>query len=204
MKKKTKIRLLITILTLLLIGVFIVFELLHLRTKNNKISSTDELTSAEENILIASKTYPTKILIYGDKIDFDPKLNVNYIKDINEKTLKFDNNYYYQLIIINDLKENVNLSYNEWKLINKHIRSDKRCNFIYLGSKEFNKIKSTRIVDNDTCFEDNALSVGLFYEEDILMTILGTCTKDMYSLYKDTIKEMILYEQVHSIKISNK
>ncbi len=202
MKNKSKIKIVVTLLILIIFCAFIVFTIYYFNMKNKLYSQSDnDLTTAEENILILSKTFPTKIIVYGSEIDFDKKLSVTYIDEISKDSLKFDNGFSYQYIVINDLDDEINISNKEWELIDKTIKSDKRCNFIYLGSKELYKIKNLEILSDITYFEDSDLSVGLFHQGDSLITCLGTYTTEMKNLVPVT--DQILNTQAMSIKLSN-
>ena len=203
MKNKTKIKLIIILLISLLIGAFVFWGVIHFHFKNNiSDNPLGNLSSAEEDILISSKTYPTNILVYGSEIDFDKRLNVTYIDKISKNSLKFDNNFSYQYIVINDLDNKTDLSDEEWKLIGKTVKSDKRCNFIYLGSKELYKIKNSGILAEGTIYEPEDLSIGLFHEKERLITVMGTYTTECLS-DGDSISEAILCTYVTSLKICN-
>ena len=197
---KNKIKIISKIIFLIVIISTIIF-LIHLFKTDKTITNSDgDLTTAEENILILSKTYPTNILIYGSEIDFDKKLNVTHIDEINEDSLKFNNDFSYQYIVINDLNDQTNISDEEWKLIDKTIKSDKRCNFLYIGSKELNQIKSLGMLSKDAYFEEEDLSVGLFHEGNKLITSLGTYSTDLLDV---SLANQILDVQAMSIKLSN-
>ncbi len=196
MRKKIKVEKIILLLNALLITVFVLWLIIDFFGIGQ---SNKDLTTIKQDIEIASKIHPTKILVYGDKIDFDKKIDVEYINKINRYSLKFDDKYSFQLIIINDLNNNLSLSNKEWSIINSAVKRDKRCNFIYLGLKEFSKIKELQIVSDAANFEKSDLSIGLFHYNDVLMTVGGTfTTDDEVSL----ISKEILHEQVYAIKTS--
>ena len=199
MKNKTKIKILILVLVFLIIGVFVTNKIIYLYKIKKVDNNTIHMTTAEEDIMIATQTYPTQILIYGNKIDFDSKLNITYINEISKDSLKFDNNFSYQYIIINDLDDQINISDKELTLIGEIVRSNKHCNFIYLGSKELYKIKNSGILIEELYYNPGDLSVGLFYENDELISVLGT-----YTTNSTSVSKAILHQHVYFIKMSNK
>ena len=201
MKHKSKIKVIIIIFVLLIIGAIVAFGTMYFNAFNKLAKEADsELTTVEEDILITTETYPTKMLVYGDEIDFDPKVNVEYINEISEESLKFDDEYSYHFIIINDIDNNVDVSAEELCMIGDIVKSDNKYNFMYLGSKELNTIESLGVLSvNKVMYAPDDLSVGLSHEGNRLITVTGTyCVGAEYPL-----SEELLHEQSRSIKKSN-
>ncbi len=166
-------------------------------------SDKGTLSTVENDIILLSQKYPTKILVYGEKLDFDEKITVENIFEITYDTMKKTGNYAYQLIIINDLNGKSVLSQEEWKIIDDVVKTDADINFLYLGDKQFEKIIEAGIVEEDiTAFEDGDLSLGLFHEGKRAVCVYGTYTS-LYGTDRNRICELIMREQAFSIEMGN-
>ncbi len=195
MKKK------ICIIISLFVIMFIVYFGVRQYVANN--SDKDSLTTVESDIKLLSEEYPTKILVYGETLDFDKKIITNNISKISYDTLKKTENYMYQLIVINDLSGKNVLSDEEWMIIKEVLMSNKDINFLYLGNKQFEKIINIGIVEGEiTMFQDGDLSLGLFYEGETAISVYGSYTSKLGSSQKD-ICEVIMREQAYSIQVGN-
>ena len=192
-KKSTLIIIILAILICISLFTALFF---YLKARNE---TYDDLTTAEQDLLIITESYPTQFIVYGDEIDFDSSIDVTYIDSISEEKFTIPSEYRYQLIIINDLDNSLELSINDWQLLSELTKSEKKRNLFYLGNKEFEIIKSLEITDEITAFEDGDLSIGFVHEDDLLITVYGTYIENAdYSL-----TEVLLHEQAYGIKMSN-
>lgn len=194
---KKKIIIVVLLLVILIVGFFAIREYVA------QNSDKDALTTVESDIKLLSKEYPTRILVYGEMLEFDDRITTESISEITFDTLKKSEEYIYQLIIINDLNGKNVLSQDEWNIVSDVIKEDNDINFLYLGNKQFEKIVEAGIVESDlTAFEDGDLSLGVFYEGKTAISVYGTYTSALGTNQND-ICEAIMREQVYSIKIGN-
>lgn len=194
---KKKIIIIILLLLILCVAFFVVKEYVA------RNSDKDSLTTVESDILLLSEEYPTRILIYGEMLEFDSKIATEAITEITYDSLNKSEEYAYQLIVVNDLNGKNVLSDDEWKIINDVVKADIDINFLYLGDEQFDKIFEAEIVEKDiTAFQDGDLSLGLFYEGKNAISVYGTYTS-MSGTTQNEVCEAIIHEQAYSIRAGN-
>lgn len=159
----------------------------------------EELSSNEKALKIVTETYPTQIIVYGDKINFDSAISVKYIDVVNKETLTRESKYSYSLIIVNDLTGNATLSDDDWSLLSDLVKSDNTYNLFYLGDEDIDQILRVGVVSDLDMWNEGDLSIGLTHEGADIITVFGTYYKDAGFL----LPEAIIAEQVFSIKMSN-
>lgn len=184
-------------LVFILVGVFFVYLCWRDKMNNNE---EEQLTSVEQDLKIVTETFPTSFVVYGGPIEFDDAVQVQYVNEISSENLQIKNGFEYQMIIINDIEGNTNLSDEEWLIISELVKSDNRYNFFYLGSKEFEQIQSLNILSDVCAMEQGDLSVGLVHEGEQLVTVYGT----YYVNAGFSLPEALIYEQAYAIKQSNR
>ena len=177
------------VVIILIVGVF----------QRIKGEEQESLTSVEQDQKIVTESFPTQFVIYGDEIDFAPAVFVRYINAINEENLRIQNGYTHQMIIINDLSGNVNLSDEEWLLINQYVKSDSRYNMFYLGSKEFEQLVDLEIVTDGMLSYETDLSIGIVHEGEQRVVVFGTYQINT----KGSLSEALIHEHVFALKQSN-
>ena len=197
---KTK-KIFIVAIALVAIGIVSFFIVKHFIGADSDNDSG--ITTAEKDIQILSEKYPTKILVYGEMLEFDDAIATENITEITEETLKKDDEFMYELIVINDLSGKYALSDEAWKIIEKVVNSGNDVNFIYLGNVQFDKIFDAKIVDRESLSLGNSdLSVGVFYEGETKTSVCGTYTSESGTTQKD-ICEAVMREEVYSIQLGN-
>lgn len=190
-----KKRILMLIISLLVI-IAIAFAVLIKQFTNS--DGDVEISSPENDLKIVTESFPTKFIVYGDKIEFNEKVNVEYITDINKDTLAFDENYMYQMVIVNDLSGNAEMTDEQWLMLYDKVINDKRYNCFYLGDEDFEQLSQLEIIDGLTAFVEGDLSIGFVYEGDTLITVYGTYIKGAaYDL-----AEALLHEMSFGIRIA--
>lgn len=192
MKKRV---LVIIICLVALIGVAIIIYISQFKNSEEDV----EMSSTENDLKIVTETFPTKFIVYGDKIEFNEKVNVEYVTDINEDTLAYDENYKYQMVIINDLNSNAEMTDDEWLMLYAKVTNDKRYNCFYLGDEDFEQLSELEIINGLTAFMEGDLSIGFVYEGGTLITVYGTYTKNAtYDL-----SEALLHEMSFGIRLTH-
>lgn len=195
---KKRVLFIILIIILLLIGIGIAW----LVTKDNE-NEEDlmEGNSTKRDVHILSKLFPTKILIYGDKIDFeenyevsimDEKLDVEYISEISEETIEFPDGCKYVAIIINDIAKSAFMTDEQWMLIENKIQKDRRYHWFYIGDDDVEQLISLDIID-DSAYMPGDMAVGKQYEGDTLITASGVYTDNQYDDLVESILRNISY-----------
>lgn len=181
----------------LFIFIIVIIGVLLFYFKNQNLE--DELTTVEQERFIVTQTYPTQFVIYGDAIEFHDSISVRYVDQINEENLEIEDDFLYEMIIINDLQGNINLSNEEWEIISKYVKSDNRYSFYYLGNKEIEQIYNLGIISSLDLWGQNDLSIGLTHEGNQLVTVFGTYSVNA----KFLISEALIHEHVYSLKQSD-
>lgn len=141
---KKKRRLVIIVLIIFLIVLFGLITYKYIQARNEKYAGDEALTTAELDLKMITEYYPTKVYVYGDKITFHSSVDVENISKISN--FVFGDKYKYELIIVNDLQGQTDLSKKEWSMLKEKIYNDNRINFFYLGDRQMVKEKEFREV----------------------------------------------------------
>ena len=151
--------------------------------------------SNETKLLI--DTYPTDVIVYGIDIEFDKTVPSRKIDNLKVDEV-YDNctDFFYRVLIINDMEDKLVLEEEDWKLIDQCI--DKGCNLFYLGT-QYLELISTRY----NCMmelNDTDMFIGIAHEADsTTIGVYGVWDTDTYQKYgtenlAETLEDVILSE----------
>lgn len=93
-----------------------------------------KLNSVEAAIKAIEESFPTDVVILGEKIEFEYDFSVRYVEEINEESVGDKGDYQYQAIIINDLSNDVYLQESEIEYLDQLIHLEGYV-LLYLGEK---------------------------------------------------------------------
>lgn len=196
---KKKRRIIIIVLILFLIVLFGLITYKYIQARNEEYAGDKALTTAELDLKMITEYYPTKVYVYGDKIAFHSSVDVENISEI--RNFAFDDKYKYELIIVNDLHGQTDLSKKEWSILKEKVYNDNRVNFFYLGDRQMEKMADVGIIDSDfSGYKEGDLSVGVLHESNEIIHVNGTYTnKEEEFLLTDSI----IHELAFNIRQSN-
>ena len=136
MKRKVFIISLIFIVVFVVYSICVAFGIVSLPKFITETFSqgNEELTDMERIATIIQKEYPTELILLGEDIIFETGIPVTKISSVTETSLKRSANYEHTFFIINDLKDNVQITEEEIGLLSEKISHPNFC-LVYLGTK---------------------------------------------------------------------
>lgn len=195
MKSVRKIIVLLFIIAIIVGLVLGIFTLLHNEKKDG--TNTDSLTQTEKLAFFVNTTNPTDIVWIGncDELTFSTvgddkkcywtcqddtvELPLRIIDEVTECSLEMVERKKEQLIVINDIDGNVNLSADEYRVIFKTFSANSKCIVIYIGIKDIDILVEMGLIDRQKLERDD-YSVGFRHLPSTgeLRIFLGTYMTD--------------------------
>ncbi len=138
------------------------------------IAPKKRLTSEEKDAELLSKTHRTRILVYGDAIEFNKELYVERIVSITPESIGFDSSFEFEYIVLNDRNGQLCMTEKEWNILKELMQSNKHVSFIYLGSTQHKNMIKTKIVDLDEAdLFSEPTAIGGINMDGVLYTEVG-------------------------------
>ncbi len=194
MKKKIFI-VLIFVEVIVVYGIFGAFGIVSLpKFITETFSQTNkEPTDIERISTIIQKEHPTELILLGEDITFETGIPVRKISCVTDDLLKRGTNYEHTFFIINDLKDDVQLTEEEIDLLAEKISQPNFC-LVYLGTK-YNS--SWNEPNEHITNLDGNLSWRYYQLDGQLRRYIGGWTQDDQNVSKEypyMLSNSLLYE----------
>lgn len=152
-----------------------------------------KLNSVEAAIKAIEESFPTDVVILGDKIEFEYDFSVRYVEEINEESVGDKGDYRYQAIIINDLSNDVYLQESEIEYLDQLIHLEGYV-LLYLGEKYGSMWEEPS--DNNIFIEGNLSSIFYKYGSGVKECIGSWRKSDLEESeeYPFLLGEIIIYD----------
>lgn len=149
---------------------FLIVFFIHQSWSAKKTNKTEKDTY-DNNIDILNNSYPTDIIIYGEKIPFRETLIVRTVDRISEDILKTDKER--QIIILSDLDGTLQIDDEELMIIKNKV-NNLQCDFYYLGTNLIDKLINLEFID---AWPENDYCVALCKNNNTLYRYYGVWTE---------------------------
>ncbi len=184
--KKKMIFIMIFVLGIIIVSILLIFG-------NNiwGLNSENIQGVYDKEIKILNNNFPSDIIVYGEDVGFDDKLNFRTVSELSEDSLKSNSEYRYTFLVINDREGKLKITDEEFQLCKK-MCEDHNLNFYYIGSQYLLHLKDFGF--HDGLYADDSCGIGYVISPFGYATIQGiwTMTEEEYYLNSPELLGQIL------------